>query len=240
MAWRRFGSIVLVATALALLLPRPGYATVGQYWLSVPLDRSAADQEFRALSDELRRSAFLLDNTAVFKMYGGIVSLLSDDVMTDFFRLLQEHHVALAMEMPPLSKNNWANCGSTSEGFTTRAQIEGWMRKIRKNGGELAYLAMDEPLYYGHIFDGGPRHGRACRVPIPELARDAAGNLGAVREIFPAVRIGDIEPVSFYGTGPSPSREELTEWFEAFRAAWGAPLAFFHYCLLYTSDAADE
>lgn len=229
----------LVIAWFALLLVDPGEAGAGQYWLSIPLDRAAADKEFIELSEALRNSTALLDNTNVFKLYGGIVSLVSDDVLRGFFELLREHRVALGMEMPVLSKNNWNNCGSTTEGFTTRSQIDGWMRKIKKNGGELSRLAMDEPLFYGHVYDGDAQHRTACHVPIAELAKDAADNLRGVREIFPGVHIGDIEPVSFSDAGPSPSRADLSEWFAAFREAWGTPIEFFHYDFLSSARAVD-
>lgn len=81
---------------------------------------------------------------------------------------------------------------------------------------------MDEPLFYGHYFDGG----NACHWPISRVAEDAAQNMAQIRAVFPRVTVGDIEPPNAI---QDPNWLAATrDWIESFRRAYGEPLAFFH------------
>ncbi|HZX27077.1 MAG TPA: hypothetical protein VFF16_08420, partial [Telluria sp.] len=85
-------------------------------------------------------------------------------------------------------------------------------------GGELRFLAMDEP--YQHARD-------ACHWTAAEIARNAAASVRAVRSVFPHVQVGDIEVVP--GTITMPNWvEEYAAWLDAWQAEMGEPLAFFH------------
>ena len=98
--------------------------------------------------------------------------------------------------------------------------------KIKRLGGDLAYVAMDEPLYYGHYPTGG------CQSSIADLASQINQTYVAFRAEFPAVQLGDIEP---YFQIPSGSwLSDVSEFFDAIYSATGVPLAFVH------DDAAIE
>jgi hypothetical protein len=81
---------------------------------------------------------------------------------------------------------------------------------------------MDEPLFYGSVYDGP----RSCQTPIQTVAAAVATRIQHATALFPDLQVGDVEPIG------SPPRfdwpEKLTMWFEAYRAAVGRPLAFFH------------
>ena len=94
--------------------------------------------------------------------------------------------------------------------------------RIRLTGGDLRYLAMDEPLWFGHQFTGPS----ACRTPVDELAREVATNVAIYRSVFPAVQVGDIEP---FGSANSAGwTDQIMGWSQAYEHAVGRPLAFFH------------
>jgi hypothetical protein len=89
--------------------------------------------------------------------------------------------------------------------------------RIATLGGRLDYLTMDEPLWFGHFYKGR----NACHETIAEVARMTALDASAIRKVFPAVQIGDTEPMA------TISPEVLTEWLRAYRAASGHSLAFY-------------
>jgi hypothetical protein len=160
-----------------------------------------------------------LSHVDVFKIYAQFASRASDDDLRLIFAQLKRRHIALAMEAGPLTASE--KCGRGVEGYGGQTAV-GLAERIKQLGGELAYLAMDEPAWYGHNFDGK----NACQAQLLDVARDAASNMAAVRAIFPDVRIGDIEPAG--QSSNDRLLDEYREWADAFREAAGKPLSFFH------------
>jgi len=152
----------------------------------------------------------------VFKLTPRFLTVATDDVLGRVLLDLKRRHIALAAELGVLHPT--ASCG----------QIEGYMRnqlelaqRIRRLGGDLRFVAADEPLYFGHSFDGKA----ACRTPLAALAQDAAGTARQIRSVFPDVRIIDIEPISNFKEANWDSL--VAEWLTAFRDAYGEPFAAF-------------
>lgn len=137
---------------------------------------------------------------------------------------LKERHIAIAMQLVPLVARS--TCGRAVESYGSPRDAMAAALRIRRLGGVLAYARMDEPLWFGHAFAG--LAGRVgCRMPIAEVAAEAATKIAQLEEIFPAIQVGDSEP---FGV-PLPDRiwaQDLAEWFTAYRVAVGRPLAFFH------------
>ncbi|MEA2729841.1 MAG: hypothetical protein QOF70_4316, partial [Acetobacteraceae bacterium] len=116
------------------------------------------------------------------------------------FSDLKRRNIALAIEMGLLSGKDSAGqqaCGVGVEGFAAPDNAKVVANRIQKAGGVLAYVAMDEPLWYAHHFSGK----NACGWTMEDVARDIVPRVAALREKFPAVQIGDIEPV---GTAQPP------------------------------------
>ena len=108
------------------------------------------------------------------------------------------------------------------EGFAARKTARVLARQIAKLGGELSYVAMDEPLWFG-------RHAvkpTSCYWGIPQIISEVAEGVAQLREAFPAVQVGDIEPIGGQSTFDWPA--EIAAWADAFRVATGRPLAFIH------------
>jgi hypothetical protein len=216
--------------ALALLAPSPAShaaAPAPLVWFA-PLDQLYRDYAgyggsvdfmdlFQARAPWVRAAG----QVGVFKLYGDPIFRFDDAQLAAVFGDLRRRGIALALEFGPLTPSG---CGDGVEGFIGHLLAQS-ARRIRSLGGELRYLAMDEPFYYGSLYDGP----RACRWSAQQIAENAAVNLGQLRAEFPEVLVGDIEPVlALSGAAPPEWLDRYAEWIDAFAAATGRPLAFIH------------
>ncbi len=160
-------------------------------------------------------------SVGVFKLYGDPIFRFDDAQLGAVFAGLRRRGIALGLEFGPLTPSG---CGDGVEGFVGFALAQA-ARRIRSLGGDLRYLAMDEPFYYGSLYDGP----NACHWSPQQVSENAATNLGQLRAEFPEVLVGDIEPVlPLSGAAPPEWVDRYAEWVDAFAAATGRPLAFIH------------
>jgi hypothetical protein len=169
----------------------------------------------------------------VFMINGGLLLRQSDDEVKAVFADLKRRHIALAMEMGLVTARQDSSghqaCGRNVEGITTPSATRVIAERIKKNSGELRYVAMDEPLWYGHHFGGA----NACHFTLSELAGNIVPNVAVLREMFPSVEIGDVEPI---GTAQPPDWiEEIAQWTEVYRQIVGQKLSFFRADVAWTS-----
>jgi len=168
----------------------------------------------------------------VFKVYMPWLLNGPEDALRQMFADLDRHGIALAMEAPMIPRRE--ACGEV-EGYAPPGAIERAALRVKRLGGVLRYVAMDEPLWYGH-FDPSPK---ACRSSMADLAGELAENVRALRAVFPAVTIGDIEP--FQGTARNSLKiADVIGFAQAYRSATGIPLAFMHADLSWDQDGAAE
>jgi hypothetical protein len=155
----------------------------------------------------------------VFKMPTHAITHMGDGQLRAVFSYLKDHHIAFAVEYGPLSFTD--SCGRGVEGFHPPGQPRNLSVLIKRLGGTIDYIAMDEPLFYGHYWNGRS----ACHWPISRVAQEAAQTIAEFRGEFPHLVVGDIEPINGV---PDPNWLASTRyWIESFRGA-GEPLAFFH------------
>ena len=163
----------------------------------------------------------------VFKIYAiffsNLPGALTDSQWRQVFGDLDRRGIALALEWGPLSNTT---CGQGVEGFTGTNALA-TAQKIKSLGGTLRYLAMDEPFYHANIYNGP----NACRWTPQEIAANAVQNIAQIKSVFPNVLVGDIEPAP--PPGAPDWAQRYTAWLDAWRAAAGAPLAFFHFDVNY-------
>jgi hypothetical protein len=154
----------------------------------------------------------------VFKLYGEWVAYdASDAELSQVIQNLQQRHLALAVEAGPLNAST--SCGQGVEGF---AGVEEGLRiaqRIRKAGGTLHLLALDEPYFYGHFYDGV----HACQWTDQRIAQEIGKYIKAMRSVFPDVRVGDTEPLA-----GAAGTAQYQAWLVAFRAVNGYDLDFLH------------
>lgn len=151
---------------------------------------------------------------------------LTDSQWRQVFADLDRRGIALAMDWGPLSS---MTCGRNVEGFTG-SQSLAKAQKIKSLGGNLRYLAMDEPFYYANIYSGPD----ACRWTPKQIAVNAVQNLAQIRSVFPNVVVGDEEPTPALGVPDWVQR--YAAWLDAWKEAAGVPLAFFHFDVDYPAS----
>jgi hypothetical protein len=154
----------------------------------------------------------------VFKLYGEWVSNHPADAqLKKVIADLNRRGLAIAIETGPL--NPEAECGNGIEGSATIESGLQMARAIKGAGGTLHFIALDEPYYYGHFYDGP----NACHWNAEKIAGDVDKFIKAVRNIFPDVTIGDTEPLA----GPAGAKE-YQDWLDTFYKVNGYHLAFIH------------
>jgi hypothetical protein len=169
----------------------------------------------------------------VFMINAGLLLRQSDDEVKAVFADLKRRHIALAIEMGLLSgkgpDGKVQECGVGVEGFGAPDTAKVVANSIEKNGGVVDYIAMDEPLWYGHHFKG--KNG--CQWPMERVAQDMVPRIADMRAKFPNVQIGDVEPI---GTAQPPDWvQQITEWTHVYQKVTGTRLAFFHADVAWTA-----
>jgi hypothetical protein len=159
----------------------------------------------------------------VFELSKKFIDLTAENDLRHVLEDLRRRGIAIAMQGTPLLASR--TCGLGVEGHGPPHDMAATARRIKQLGGQLAYISMDEPLFYGHRFNGDGRR-IPCHSTIPELARQVAEKIAEVRAIFPDVKVGDIEPVGIMQPDAAQWAADMTQWLQAFREATGVPLAF--------------
>ena len=156
-----------------------------------------------------------------------------DDDLREAFADLKRRGIKLGVQFMALSGRpnpDTPDCGVAVEGYSAKGEPLQVARKVKRLGGQIDFLGMDEPLFFGHQFDryedpnSNPKR-RGCHLSIQEVAADAAERIQMVRSEFPDVKVGEAEPLMGF-TGPT-WLEDLSSWFDAFQSASGQRLAFF-------------
>jgi F5/8 type C domain len=154
----------------------------------------------------------------VFKLYGEWVAYhASDAELRQVVQDLEQRRLALAVEAGPLNASS--SCGEGVESF---AGVEEGLRiaqRIKQAGGTLHLIALDEPYFFGHFYDGP----HTCRWTDQYIAQQVGKYIQAMRTVFPDVRVGDTEPLAD-GAGAA----QYQAWIVAFQAVNGYNLDFLH------------
>ena len=105
------------------------------------------------------------------------------------FSELKRRNIKLALEIGMAARSE--HCNQNTESYGAPGLVEGLLGRVKRLGGELNYIAMDEPLYYGHEFKGGG----ACNLTVKQVAAEVTQNVKLAKSLFPNVEIGDVEVV---------------------------------------------
>jgi hypothetical protein len=149
------------------------------------------------------------------------IAQVPDDVLAKTFVKLNQHHIPFAIESLAQSWVHEPPCGRGVESFYDPPGARKVAEKIKAAGGELAYVAMDEPLFYGRYYSGHD----ACHSSIENVAERAAAIIREYQKVFPKLVVADIEPFPAITDQPG-WQNEYRQWMQAFNAALGQPIAF--------------
>jgi hypothetical protein len=152
----------------------------------------------------------------VFKLYGEWVGYASESQLKQVVEDTQRRGLALAMEFGPLDPEG---CGQGIEGFSGVSYAVDAAKRIKAAGGTLHLLAMDEPYYYAHFYDGP----NACHWTPEKIAAEIDQFAKSMKTVFPEILIGDTEALA----GPAGEQAYL-DWMQTFREVNGYDMAFLH------------
>lgn len=154
----------------------------------------------------------------VFKLYGEWVAYKATDAqLKQVVNDLESRGIALAVEAGPL--NPPSNCGQGIEGFAGTQEGLNIAQRIKNAGGELSLIALDEPYFFAHFYDGP----NACKWDAEKVAAEVGKYVETIRQVFPDVKIGDTEPLAGAATA-----QAYMNWLDTFRNINGYNLAFLH------------
>ncbi|MBV8744837.1 MAG: hypothetical protein JO134_07330 [Xanthobacteraceae bacterium] len=150
---------------------------------------------------------------------------ISDEDLAKLVQRLNQHHVGLSLGL--LAQDNTArpgapaNCGNNVEGYDSPQETARIAAKLKQAGVNLRYIAMDEPLWFGHYYN----EKNACRSSIEDVAERVAANLAAYVKLFPDVVIGDTVPIPSVTDQPQ-WQNDYRQWLAAFQRHVGRPIGF--------------
>ncbi len=203
--------------------PPPDLSGRPLVWLApLPLLPTGPGREFTGSSDYTRLFApgadwGAADGVGVLKLYGEWVAYAASDAeLAAVVRSQREAGRAIAVEMGPLDPDG---CGNGVEGFAGLDEARRIAGRIAAAGGRIDLVAMDEPWFYGSVYDGPG----ACRWPLDRIARGVAAFEAVMRETFPDVVVGDTEALP---RDVDPAG--LLAWLDAYRTVTGRALPFVH------------
>jgi hypothetical protein len=154
----------------------------------------------------------------VFKAYMYAFDRLNDSQLRRIVTNLNRRGIAIALETQPLSRSG--DCGF-SEAFAYAGDAVSEtlkrLRRFRRLGGEVRFLAMDEPLTFGKL-----PSPEGCGLSVEQVAWEVFNYVRGVKDEFPDIIIGDIE---YSGAGV----EDVKDFIEAYYQVSGEYLPFLHW-----------
>jgi hypothetical protein len=223
---------VLLAAILAVLgLAAPSQA--GQLWLSgvdpvVAADRlatskiaptSGSNNDFMDLFQPNAPWPKSAASIQIVKVSTQFLHRGSDAQLTAVIEDLRQRHIALALEAEILTAT--VKCGNGLPGYTTTAVIQKLADRVSRLGGQIEYVAFDEPIVWGRVTRGE----HPCGYSTREVVSNIAPNIRILKAAFPGVKFGDIEPVSDK-TMAADRLNDLMDFAKLFQQQTGEQLSF--------------
>lgn len=147
-----------------------------------------------------------------------------EDGMRRMIADLRRRNIVLGLDMLALAGTDRAGgpgCGYHVEGYSALGQTAVLARRMKALGATRVTYGMDEPLFFGHYY----HRANACERSIEAIAQDVARKVRDARAVFPGVEVSDAEPLM--ALPDATWLPDLAQWFDAYRAATGTPLAYF-------------
>jgi hypothetical protein len=167
----------------------------------------------------------------VFKLYASYLSGAPQEEIDTIVADLNRRHIPLALEVGVMNvgpKSTNPPCGGLGlvEGYGIPKVARANSEKIKKAGGVIRFIAMDEPLWFGHYFKGRPGGQPGCRSSVDQILELIKDPLSVYAEEFPNIIVGDTEPTDI--AEQNGWKDDVSAWVTGFRNHMGRPLAFMH------------
>jgi len=228
-------SLFLLATALAL---SPVYAGTSPIWLSgvdpvVQKDRHTdKPADYMDLFKPDSPWTVAASGVKVFKISTQMALRGSDEQLRTIIEGLKRRHIAMAIELGVLI--NSERCGKGTEGFGSPPAVEVVSKRIKDHGGELDYVAMDEPITWGREKKGRNKFGfNYCESSVQELVDVAATRIAILQRYFPNIRIGQIDAVN---SRYPHLADDIIAFIDGLNKKIGLKVAFVHVDVAWDSD----
>jgi hypothetical protein len=179
----------------------------------------------------------------VFKLYASFVGGAPQDQIDKIVVDLNRRGIAIGLEagvmnIGPRSTNPPCGGFGLVEGYGIPAVAANIARRIQKAGGAIKYLAMDEPLWYGHYYKGRPGAQPGCQSSLDDIIKLIGPTLKAYTDVFPDMVVGEVEPTD---VAEQPNwQADLSAWSNRFRGSFGRPLGFLQFDVLWDRPNEDR
>jgi hypothetical protein len=145
------------------------------------------------------------DGTDVFKFYAQPFAYYNHLQPTEQAKLrtaiqfLKQHKIAMGVEMGVVERTptELNICGRNIEGVSGVGFSKIVADNVKLAGGTIDFISMDEPYYYSRFLAStahGLKTNKPCGYTNADLAITVSNSFKKVREVFPSVVLGDIEP----------------------------------------------
>lgn len=167
----------------------------------------------------------------VFMLYGSYLSRAPQEEVDRIVSDLNRRGIPIALAVGVMDvgpKATHPPCGGLGqvEGYGIPKLARAQSEKIKKAGGSIRFIAMDEPLWFGHYFNGRRGGQPGCHSSVAEILELIKEPLAVYAEEFPGIVVGDTEPTDI--AEQEHWKEDLSAWAGGFRQQTGRPLAFTH------------
>jgi hypothetical protein len=221
---------LVAAAALCGLASAPARAV--EYWLGGidPVVQRMAHkpvmQDYMGLLNDPGAWRESASQVSVFKVSAQFVLFGEADMIRQVFNGMHARHIKMAIEMGSVVRLD--PCGG-GEGYAPPDMADKMGRKLRDLGVTLDYMALDEPVWYGHQITNGmtPLHQPYCAYPLKIVAQRSAISVKAMRKYFPDVQTGIIDVVTSAPAPPAELARNVGQYAGYLQDEIGR-LAFFH------------
>ncbi len=178
----------------------------------------------------------------VFMLYGSHISHAPQEEVDRIIGDLNRRGISLALAIGVMNVGPKATnppCGGLGlvEGYGTPRLARAVSEKVKRAGGSIRLIAMDEPVWFGHYANGKPGKQATCHSSIGHILELIKEPLAVYAEEFPNVLVGDTEPVGV--AGQDRWKDDFSAWVNGFRNQTGHSLAFIHLDIPFNHPGAE-
>jgi hypothetical protein len=163
----------------------------------------------------------------IFKISTQFLHQATDGELSSVIRSLNSKHISLGMEGLLLVESQ--HCGRGVEGYGGQGAVPALAERVKRSGGEIAYVSMDSPVWYGSRAQGP----NVCRDDVESLAEQMAPNVKALTTAFPWIRFGTAEPLNVQTAGHI---DAVLKFAQSFKSATGKSLSSVHADIIWTQS----